>query len=263
VFTVAKSATGKLVSKVGAAGGSKAYKKSRPLNYYGALAAIVVLGLASVTVARYDYQHPAASSAGTPPTVGTVWYAALTFDICGVTQPLLPTDETNRTAGFIVGPTDVIRVSPLSAADSGNHATLGQFANEYPGLIASSSVLAIPLKNGKATAQSTFHNGELCPAGSAYAKKAGQIEYAYWSNFGQTTPTITTNPSSIKFTNEIEIDMAFLPKGAVPQRPNAKQVALMVGLNSQSATTTTTTVPATATTTTVPATTTSTTTPKG
>ena len=59
---MAKSATGKLVSQIGASGGGKAYKKSRPGNYYAALVVIVVLGLAATVFARYDYQHPAGAA---------------------------------------------------------------------------------------------------------------------------------------------------------------------------------------------------------
>src|ERR1035438_6646526 len=58
VAPVAKSATGRWVSRVGASGGGKAYKKTRPGNFYGALAVIVVLGLVATVFARYEYQHP-------------------------------------------------------------------------------------------------------------------------------------------------------------------------------------------------------------
>jgi hypothetical protein len=229
-----------MVSKIGASGGGKAYKKNRPINYYGTLVVIVVLGMASVVLARYDYQHPVAASAGTPPAIGTTWFSVVNFDICGVNESLLQADPTYKGGGFTVGNDDVIRLSPLSAADSGNNATVGQFALEYPGLVASSSQLAIPLKDGVATAASTYHNGDLCPKNSAYANKPGQIEYAYWRNFGQSTPTITTNPSSIKFSNEMELTMAFVPKGVTPSRPNAASVAAMVNANTASAVTTTT-----------------------
>ena len=282
-----------MVSKVGASGGGKAYKKNRPINYYGALAVIVVLGMASVILARYDYQNPVAASAGTPPAIGTTWFSVVNFDICGVNESLLQSDPTYKggftvaaadgrpvrgsvrrvgddgRAGATVAADDVIRISPVSAADAGNNATVGQFALEYPGLVASSSQLAIPLKDGVATAASTYHNGELCPKGSAYANKPGQIEYAYWRTFAQSTPTITTNPSTIKFSNEMELTMAFVPKGVTPARPTSQQVSAMVLANTASAVTTTTTASSVTTTTTPSSTTsttsstTTTTTPKG
>lgn len=247
---MANSTSGKWVSSVGASGGGKAYKKARPSNYYALLVLIVVVGLASVTWARYDYQHPSAAPAGTPPTIGTTWDAALAIDVCGVPFADLTTDPTYK-GGFTVKAHNVIQLSPASSADSGNHATLAQFANEYPGLIISNSEIAIPNSSGVAKASTTYHNGELCPAGTKYAKQAAQVKYAYWTSLGQKVPKMTTNPNNIKFSQYVRITLAFLPKGAVPVAPTTATVNAMV---SDGLVVTTTTVPAT--TTTLPLTTT-------
>ncbi len=266
VASVAKSATGKWVSRVGASGGSKAYKKSRPSNYYGALVLIVVLGLISTVLARYYYQHPATAAAGTPPAVGTVWFAGLTVEACGETLPNL-TPNPNSTGGLKVLSGNVIQVSPVNAADAGKNATLAQFGVEFPGLIVSSNELAIPNAAGVANATTTYRNGELCPSTSKYPKKAGQVEYAYWSSFSQKKPTITTDPSSIHFVQDMRIALAFDPKGVVPKAPSAATVNAMVSYQAASATTTTTAVTTTtlgaATTTTTASTATTTTTTKG
>lgn len=262
---MAKSTTGKWVSRVGASGGGKAYRKSRPSNYYGALAVIVVLGIATTVLARYDYQHPHKAT-GTPPTVGTTWYAALRIEACGKALPDLTPDPLTGAGLKIVG-NNVVRVSPTSAADSGAHATLAQFANEFPGLIISSSELAVPSASGAANPTTTYRNGNTCPSGTKYAGQAGQVSYAYWTSFGQTKPTITTNPGSIKFRQYLRVTMAFEPKGVTPAPPSQTTVNAMVQAGSSPTTTTTpavfsttTTTPA-ASTTTTPATTT--TAPKG
>ena len=260
---MAKSATGKWVSRVGASGGSKAYKKTRPSNYYGALILIVVLGLISTVLARYYYQHPSSAASGTPPAVGTVWFAGLSLEACGETLPNLTPNPTS-TGGLKVLNGNVIQVSPVSAADAGKHATLAQFGVEFPGLILSSSELAIPNAAGVANASTTYRNGELCPSSSKYPKKPGQVEYAYWSSFTQKTPTITTNPSSIHFVQDMRVTLAFDPKGVVPHAPSAATVNAMVAYQAASATTTTTAVTTTtlgaATTTTAASATTTTTT---
>ena len=131
VATVANSSTGKWVSRVGASGGSKAYKKARPSNYYGILGLIVVLGLLSTVLARYDYQHPAAAVTGTAPTVGTTWFAALSVQACGEDLGYLKADPTNL-GGLKMQSDNVLEISPVTAADSGNHATLQQFGAEFP-----------------------------------------------------------------------------------------------------------------------------------
>lgn len=258
---MAKSATGKWVSRVGSSGGGKAYKKSRPSNYYGILVVIVVLGLASTLLARYDYQHPTAASKGVAPTVGTTWYAALSVQACGKYLPFLAPDPSS-TGGFTVQAADVVKLSPVSDADAGNNATLAQFANEYAGLYASSTVLAVPTAAGKANSATTYHNGNSCATTSKYPGQSGQIEYAYWTHFGQKSPIITTNPSSIKFSQELRVVLAFDPKGVTPMLPQQVTVNDMVkAVATSSTTTTTTTTPTgvgTTTTTAVPATTTTT-----
>ena len=246
---MAKSATGKWVSRVGASGGGKAYKKSRPSNYYGALVLIVVLGLIATVYARYEYQHPASANGGTPPAVGTTWYAGLSIEACGKPLPFLNPDPAFK-GGFTVQASNVIRISPVSAADAGNNATLSQFAAEFPGLIASSTELAVPTATGTANAKTTYRNGQSCASTSKYPGQTGQISYAYWTAFGQKKPVITTNPASIKFSQYLRVTMAFDPKGVTPQAPQQTTVnAMFAAAQSTTSTTTTPTIaPATTTT---------------
>jgi hypothetical protein len=234
------------------------------------LVLIVALGLIATVYSRYEYQHPGTASGGTPPAIGTTWYAGLSVEACGKVLPFLNTDPTFK-GGFTVQTANVIKISPVSAADAGNNATLSQFAAEFPGLIASSTELAIPTATGTANVATTYRNGQNCPAGSKYAGKSGQISYAYWTSFGQKKPVVTTNPASIKFAQYLRVTMAFEPTGVTPMSPQQATVNAMF----KAGQTTTTTVPVTtpiiapvttttvkgATTTTKPATTT--TAPKG
>ena len=246
-----------MVSRVGATGGGKAYKKSRPGNYYGVLVVIVVLGLLAAVLARYDYQHPTKAKHATAPAIGTTWYAGLSIQACGVNLSNLSPDPTSA-GGFIVQTDNVIRISPATAADAGNNATLSQFADEYPGLITSTSELAVPTANGQADTKTTYHNGQACPATSKYSGQTGKVVYAYWSSISQKKPTLTTDPTKIKFKEYMRITMAFDPTGVTPTAPSTTTVDAMVSAGS-SAATTTTTLPVT-TTTTAGGTTTSTTT---
>jgi hypothetical protein len=259
---VAKSASGKWVSRVGATGGGKAYKKSRPGNYYGVLAVIVVLGLLAAVLARYDYQHPAKAKHATAPAIGTTWYAGLSIQACGETLPYLTPDPTT-TGGFTVLADNVIKISPTTAADAGNNATVSQFSDEFPGLTTSSSVLAVPTSKGAADTATTYHNGTACPAKTKYAGQTGKIEYAYWTSIAQKKPTITTNSTTIKFSEYLRLTLAFEPAGVTPTPPTAATEDAMLKVASTTTTTTTTVTPTTTTTvkgatttTTVPTTTT-------
>ena len=260
---MAKSATGRWVSRVGASGGGKAYKKTRPGNFYGALAVIVILGLVATVFARYDYQHPPKNPAGVAPKIGTTWYAALSIQACGKYLPYLSTDTALKGQGMYALPSNVLRISPASAADSGNNATLAQFGNEYPGLLISTSQLNVPLNDlGTANPKTSYTNGQNCPSGKGtlYPGQPGKVTYAYWSTFGQKKPTITTNPATIKFAPELRVSMAFDPSGVVPKAPREETDQAMVADSTTVTPTTTVTTPP-ATTTTVKGSTTTTTSP--
>ena len=239
---MAKSATGKWVSRVGASGGGKAYKKTRPGNYYGILVVIVILGLVATLFARYEYQHPGATKKSTPPAVGTTWYASLGIEACGKRLAYLNTDPTTK-GGFTVLAANVVKISPVSAADAGSHATLSQFAAEYPGLIASTNELAVPTAKGTSNPATTFHNGDACPATSKYRGVAGRVSYAYWE-YGQTTPTITTDPTKIKFSRYLRVTLAFEPAGVTPKLPLQASINAMFAA-AQSTTSTTVATPST------------------
>ncbi len=252
---MAKSTSGKWVSRVGAAGGGKTYQKTRPGNFYGALVVIVVLGIVLTVYSRYEYQNPVKKHTTTvQPVIGSVLYAALSVQACGSNLPYLNTDPSFK-GGFLVGPDNVIRLSPVSSAEAGANATLKTFAAEYFGLVASSTELAVPTKTGTKDPATTYKNGEACPAKTKYAGKKGKVVYAYWTSFGQKTPTLTTNPAKIKFVADLRVTMAFEPTGVTPRAPAKATVDEMV--LAATTPTTTTTLP-TATTTTLPSGTTTT-----
>src|ERR1700722_3396778 len=82
---MARSSSGKSVARAAATGGGTTYRGQMPVNWYAALIVIVVLGVASVAFARYNY-----AKGGPEPTVNQTWHAGLAFDICGTTEPDLP-----------------------------------------------------------------------------------------------------------------------------------------------------------------------------
>jgi len=260
---VAKSSAGKWVSRVGASGGGKSYAKTRPSNFYGALVVIVVLGLLLTVYSRYEYQHPvtATTAPKVQPAIGTTWYAGLSIQACGERLPYLTTNPS-YTGGYKVYTSNVIQISPKTAIEAGSHATLTQFAAEYPNLLINSTKLAVPTATGKADPKTTFVNGQTCPATSKYPHQKGSVVYAYWTSFGQKTPKLTTDPSTIKFSQYLRVTMAFEPKGVTPLPPLQATNNEMVAL-AQVSTTTTAPVATTSAPTTTTTTATTTTTSKG
>ncbi|HTT59359.1 MAG TPA: hypothetical protein VMF33_04865, partial [Acidimicrobiales bacterium] len=199
---------------------------------------------------KYEYEHPKKPHAApvVAPAIGSVQYAALGVDDCGTALPYLQTDTSYKGGGFLVGGDDVIRLSPLTAADAGHNANLKTFASEYAGLKLTSSELAVPKADGVANPKTTFKNGEDCAAGTKYAGKPGKVVYAYWTTLAQKSPTLTTNPAKIHFDKDLRVTLAFVPAGVTPTPPAQKSVDEMVLDATTPTTTTTTTLPTTTTT---------------
>src|ERR1700722_8255469 len=119
---MASSSSGKSVARAAATGGGTTYRGQMPVNWYAALVAIVILGIASVAFARYNY-----AKGGPSPTTNQTWPAALAIDVCGVVQSALPASPASTTNGLLVDAGGVMIIHPLSAKESGNNATLGKF----------------------------------------------------------------------------------------------------------------------------------------
>src|SRR5487761_1510477 len=92
---MARGDTGKWVARAAATGGGRTYRGQMPVRWYASLFLIVILGIALIVYSRYERQHPTAAAA---PAIGTHWYAALAFDVCGTAEPNLPTNPNEATA---------------------------------------------------------------------------------------------------------------------------------------------------------------------
>lgn len=253
---VATSNTGGWVRRVGSSGGGRTYRRRRPVNFYGIIGVVVVLGLFSVSLARYDYRRKPPTAQAVQPTKGTSWFAAVGLDVCGKRLPSLAADpNTVPTTGFEVLKSGELWIFPPSDALGGTNATVGAFAASYPHLVVSDSELSIPLRHLAAKLR-TLKTGEACPAGTPDAGKVGHVEVATWANQYAPAdhPKVSTNPFSVRFTGDnMLVTLAFVPTGQVPLRPTQNQInAIDTGPDETTSTTTTTTLPATSTSTTAP-----------
>ena len=255
---MARSSSGKSVARAAATGGGATYRGQMPVNWYAGLVVIVLVGLASVAIAKYHYnQTPTAN----PPTVGTTWHAAISFDICGTTQSALPASPASTTTGLTTTGDGVVVVAPKKASEAGANATVGKFASEYPGLTLTNTTLKYP------SAKSVeYKNGEKCAAGTPDAGKVGEVVARWWvvttqtknNQLVQTKGINSVKPADLKLLNRQLITVGFVPSGTTLPKPPATTITalLQVLAGSQPVVTTTTTTPS-ATTTSAPAATTS------
>jgi hypothetical protein len=265
---MARDDAGKYVARAAATGGSRTYRGQRPTKWYLSLALICVVGIALVGFSRYQRQNPSSSG---EPKVGTHWVAAVSYDICGTTMPVLP-NNPNTSAQITTNGDGLIHISPTTAANAGGNATLARFVALYPGLVTTGTAVKFPGKASTAASlkAKTFTNKETCPAHTKFAGQQGQVQIQAWSSFSSTSPALVGNPSELRLAQGQLITVAFIPTGkTVPKPPNSTVVTLQQTLNElitnpSSTTTPATTTPATTTpATTTPATTGATTTTAG
>jgi hypothetical protein len=255
---MARSSSGKSVARAAATGGGATYRGQMPVNWYAALVVIVLVGLASVAIAKYHYnQTPTA----TPPTVGTTWHAAISFDICGTTQPALSASPASSTSGLTTTGNGVLLIAPKKASEAGANATVGKFASEYQGLTLTNTTLKFP-----AAKVPEYKNGEKCAAGTPDAGKVGEVVARWWvvttqtknNQLVQTNGVNSAKPADLKFLNRQLVTVGFVPSGTtLPKPPGSTITALLQVLAGNQPVATTTTTAASATTTSTPSATTS------
>jgi hypothetical protein len=257
---MARSSSGKSVARAAATGGGATYRGQMPVNWYAGLIVIVLVGLASVAVAKYHYNQ---SPSTVQPTVGTTWHAALSFDICGTVQPALATSSASSTSGLTTTGDGVVVVAPKSASEAGANATVGKFASVYNGLTLTNTTLKYP--GAKST---EYKNGERCATGTPDAGKVGEVVARWWvvttqtknNQLVQTKGVNSAAPADLKFLNRQLITVGFVPSGTTLPKPPASTITalLQVLAGNQPVATTTTTTPSATTTSTSSATTSST-----
>jgi hypothetical protein len=221
-----------------------------PVNWYAALVLIVLVGIASVFLARHDYDKTPAS---VPPTVGQTWHAALSVDICGKVQVALTTTGSG-----------VLLIAPKTNSEAGHNATLGNFAKANVGLVLSDSSLQYP-------GGTLYKNGAKCKSGTPDAGQTGVVRVRSWtlSTASQKSGSqvkllgghYSSKPADLRFKNGQLITVGFGPSAkALPKVPGTTELALLQAINGTQAPVTTTTTAATTTTTTTAGSTASTTT---
>ena len=229
-----------------------------PVNWYAALVVIVLVGLASIALAKYNYNKVPAV---VEPTTTTTWHAALAFDICGTMEPALAASPSSATTGLTSSGNGVLQIAPKTASEAGNNATLGKFAQGFTGLTLTNTSVKYP-----SAKVPLYKNGQKCAAGTPDAGKAGEVQARWWvlttktgknGELEQAGGLTTLKPADLKFLNRQLITVGFVPANtSLPKPPASSITALLQVLSGSQPVATTTTTAAGATTTTVPATTT-------
>ena len=230
------------------------------MNWYAALAVIIVLGVLSVVYAGYEYRNPSsAATATTPPTTKTTWYAGITFDVCGTVQPSLASNAatSGKSKSFYTTGDGVITISPQSTSDAGKNAVLGKLISGYSGLTLTSTQLGLPASTSSTSHSKDAHttvykNGDTCPSGTPDHGKVSEVQVTYWPSAFSSSAKATTvpgDPATLRFTDHQLISVGFVPSGTKLAKPSGTIVEALLKKTPSSSSSSATTVPSGATTT--------------
>ena len=255
---MARSSSGKSVARAAATGGGTTYRGQMPVNWYAALVVIVLVGLGSIAIAKYNYNKTAAV---VEPTTTTTWHAGLAFDICGTMEPALAASPTSATTGLTSSGNGVLQIAPKTASEAGNNATLGKFAQGYKGLTLTNTSVKYP-----SAKVPLYTNGQKCAAGTPDAGKVGEVQARWWvlttktgknGQLEEAGGLTTVKPADLKFVDRQLITAGFVPANTSLPKPTSAIAPLLQVLSGSQPAATTTTAPV-ATTTTTPGVTTTT-----
>jgi hypothetical protein len=222
--------------------------------WYLLMFVVVVVGIGLIVYSRDE-----ALRVPEGPTATSNWYAALSIDICGKIEPLLPASTNMSSIGLGTVGYGVLNAHPAYAgagapAYEGQKATLGLFATgyAYSGFQLTNDELRFPGKGHR-----TWSDGDRC---TGPAKGKGDLVARVWSTPTAIVSKTVLDPANVHITNGEMITVAFVPRGTTIPGPVATTVTDLEDLLSGKAMTSTTTSTTTTTTSTLPTSTSSTTT---
>ncbi|HEX6237400.1 MAG TPA: hypothetical protein VFZ68_09405 [Acidimicrobiales bacterium] len=187
--------------------------KRRNLVFPGAIAAILVLGIALIVIAAGDRR----SEADVRPILGDHWHAAYGFYVCDGFQPHLDTFEGR--AGIHTHGDGVIHIHPFSSSGTGENATMSTFLED-----ADADLSDDTLRIG----DDSWTEGE-----QTCGDEAAELVVAHWENVqtnDEDPEILDSDLGGIHFTEDgAGYTIAFVPAGTtdIPKPPTADNLAAL------------------------------------
>jgi hypothetical protein len=202
-----RASSSKKVARAASTGGGRTAGKSRPLGWYGAIALVVVLGIAGIVLSRAEYRQELAAGADDSAPVANQdhWHAAYGIYACDEFLPALSDERDPK--GIHSHGDGIIHIHPFVRSAAGRNATLEVFA-DATGLELSDDRIQVP-------------GGDTFKAGDTKCDGKDAIVQVKVNE-----KVITTDVTKFKLNNGDLITIAFAPKGAeLPPPPSAADLA--------------------------------------
>jgi len=204
-----KASSNKKVARAASTGGGRTARGKRPYGWYSALTVLCVLGVFLVAFSRHQQQ----AAAAVHPRGADHWHMAYAIDLCGTIEPPLA-QNTNLSSspapGIHTHGDGLIHEEPYVSGlsvDAGNHATVAQFAADYPGFKLTSSEIQIP-------GQTLRKNGDKCNG------KPAEVRIRFWPKATGSTSVTYFDPKAVHIKDGAAVTIAFLPAGDDIPKPS-------------------------------------------
>jgi len=202
-----KASSSKKVARAARAGGRTNKGPKRQIAYPLAIAAIVVVGVLIVLVARNDNQSASAAT----PTITQHWHAAYGIYVCDAFLPAL-TDQVPDTLGLHTHGDGVAHIHPFNSGAAGNNATLANWG-KTTGLTFTSKGFTVT------STGTTYENGYDCNG-----QPANVSLYVWPADDTSAAPRIYTGADIGKFhfnQDRLAVTLAVVPDGTDVPRPTS------------------------------------------
>lgn len=193
-----KASSNKKVTRAASTGGGRTRQAARPWGWYSTIAVVALLGVLLIVISRNENQDLAAEGRTNEPRLDIDhWHAAFGLYLCDSYAG--PLAEPNPLPGLHTHGDEVIHIEPHRVEDSGNNATLGQWADDNGLTLTSTKVAAIG---------QSFENGDKC------GDKAGEVKVRVDDD------VVTYDPRDVLLKDGQRITVAFVPDGTeIPPLP--------------------------------------------
>ena len=202
-----KASSSKKVARAARAGGRTTKGPKRQIAYPLAIAAIVIVGVLVVLVARTDNKSASAAT----PTVEQHWHTAYGIYVCDAFLPPL-TDQVSDTTGLHTHGDGIAHIHPFNSGASGKNATLANWG-KTTGLTFTSNGFTVD------STGTTYEKGYDCNGQPATVSR-----YVGPADDTSAQPRIYTGADIGKFhfyEDRLAITLAVVPDGTDVPRPES------------------------------------------
>jgi hypothetical protein len=220
-----KASSSKKVARAAGTGGGRTARGRLPVLFYGAILAVVVLGVFGTAFSRHQREVKLNPTKNTTAPVANIdrWHVAYAVYVCD--HFLAPFPNAPDKHGITTLGDGLINVHPTDDSAAGVHAVFGKFASAVKLKVTTTSMKLPAGADGKSA--KTYQDGQKCGDKASVVKAFYDVPAAAdrKADLGKSFPSgkqVAGSPANIKLTDGGALVLAFVPDDTktVPYPPS-------------------------------------------